>query len=239
MPRHRRPSHNFLADRPRCRLQVLLALVALASIAQAADDRAALTSQAQQFLETKAADPGRQVSVEVQPPPAQLPPCTDPQLFLPHPDQRLRGRVIVGVNCLEAGTRYLQAVVTIRAEHVVTRRALAAGEILSADMLELRFDDLSRLPRKTILELDRAIGRELTRPLPQGSAVPSSALRLVPLVARGARVRLEARASGFVASREGTALDSGGLNEEVRVRTESGEIIRARVSSRNLLTVEF
>lgn len=34
-------------------------------------------------------------------------------------------------------------------------------------------------------------------------------------------------------------MDSGGLGEEVRNRSEVGEIIRARGSDRNLLSVDF
>jgi flagella basal body P-ring formation protein FlgA len=191
------------------------------------------------FLGRAAAAPDRQVMVEVAPVAAQLPPCDQPQPFLPQSSQRLLGRVAVGVHCDGGATRYRQATVTISAPYPVTLRDMAAGEVLSADLLELRHGDLGTLPRNTVLDAEQAIGRELTRALDAGSPLPANALRRVPLVARGARVRVEARAGSFVASREGTALDSGGQGEEVRIRTESGAILRARVRGRNLLTVDF
>lgn len=222
------------------RLQQLGALGILllpASLAAAPTDPVAVAVQ--DFLTRAAAGPERQVTVEVAPVAAQLPPCDQPQLFLPQPTQRLLGRVAVGVHCNGSATRYRQATVAISAAYPVTRRALAAGEVLSADLLELRHGDLGSLPRNALLDAEQAIGRELTRALTAGSPLPANALRSVPLVVRGARVRVEARAGDFIASREGTALDNGGQGEEVRIRTESGAILRARVHSRNLLTVDF
>jgi flagella basal body P-ring formation protein FlgA len=219
-----------------CALGVLL-LPAPATLATAPVDPVALAVQ--DFLTRAAAGPERQVTVEVTPIAAQLPPCDQPQPFLPQSTQRLLGRVAVGVHCAGGATRYRQATVAISAAYPVTLRAMAAGEVLSADLLELRHGDLGSLPRNAVLDAEQAIGRELTRALGAGSPLPANALRRVPLVARGARVRIEARTGSFVASREGTALDSGGQGEEVRIRTESGAILRARVQGRNLLTVDF
>lgn len=198
-----------------------------------------LEAHVRNLLSELAAGPGREVEVQVHPSAAQLPPCEDPQPFLPQSAPRLPGRVTVGVQCRTAGTRYLQATVSIHAEYPVARRALAAGEVLEAGMLELRHGDLGRLPRHAVLDPAQALGRELTRPLQAGQPLPGNALRSVPLVERGARVRVEARASGFVVSRDATALDSGGLGEQIRLRGEGGETFRARVSGRNLLSVEF
>lgn len=191
------------------------------------------------FLAEQLDAPDRQVAIEIHSPSAQLPPCRDPQPFLPQPLQARSGRVVVGVRCSDASPRYLQASVTIRAPYPVSVRALAKDEVLGPDMLEMRTEDLGKLPRNTILDPREAIGRQLTRPLAAGSPLTSNALRAVPAVARGAQVRVEARTSGFVASREGTALDAGGLGETIRVRTDGGPVIKARISGPNLLEVDF
>lgn len=235
MPSQRCPSHTRL----RTALSAVLALLALLSAGHATAEPEPLAARVQELLVGAAGGPGRQVSVTVQPSAAQLPPCENPQPFLPRNELPVPGRVAVGVRCEGARTRYLQATVAISAEYPVTRRALSAGEILTADLLELRHGDLGRLPRHAVLDTAQAVGRQLTRDLPQGSPLPGNALRSVPLVSRGAQVRVEARASGFVISRDGTALDSGAMGEQVRIRNEAGEVIRARVSGRNLLSVEF
>lgn len=234
MPPHRRAVPRLPRGLPTC----LIALLALHPASQATEAER-VEARVRELLSREAAGPGRQVDVVVHPATAQLPPCANPQPFLPHPELRIPGRVVVGVRCEGAGSRYLQATVAISADYPVTRRALAAGEVLSAEMLELHHGDLGRLPRHAVLDTEQALGRELTRALPMGSPLPGNALRSVPLVTRGARVRIEARAGSFVASRDGTALDSGGLGEEIRIRSEGGEIIRARVSGRNLLSVDF
>lgn len=215
----------------------LLALLPAGASSAAETDPVAVAVH--DFLRREAARPDRQVSVEVAPVAALLPPCIQPQPFLPQPTQRLLGRVAVGVRCSDTTIRYRQATITISATYPIARRALAAGEVVTAEMLELQEGDLGRLPRQAVLDTGQIIGRELTRALGKGSPLPSNALRNVPLVERSARVRVEARAGGFVASREGTALDSGGLGDEIRIRTETGAVLRARVHSRNLLTVDF
>lgn len=237
MPRHCRAPTSPLRARLRALLLSLLALLP-ASLTLAGTDPL-MEARVRELLVGAVASAGRQVSVALHPTSAQLPVCTNPQPFLPHPELRVPGRVAVGVRCEGAGSRYLQATVAISADYPVTRRALTAGEVLTVDLLELRHGDLGHLPRHAVLDAEQALGRELTRALPQGSPLPSNALRSVPLVTRGARVRVEARASGFVASRDGTALDNGGLGEQIRIRSEGGEIIRARVSGRNLLSVDF
>jgi len=237
MSRHCRAPVQPTRSPLRALLLSLLALLPASLVLAEADPL--MESRVHELLVDAAAGAGRQVSVALHPTSAQLPPCTNPQPFLPHPELRVPGRVAVGVRCDGAGSRYLQATVSISADYPVTRRAVAAGEVLTADLLELRHGDLGRLPRQAVLDIGQALGRELTRALPQGSPLPANALRSVPLVSRGARVRVEARASGFVASRDGTALDNGGLGEQIRIRGEGGEIIRARVSGRNLLSVEF
>jgi flagella basal body P-ring formation protein FlgA len=215
----------------------LLALLLAGAPSAADSDPVAIAIH--DFLRREAARPDRQVTVEVAPVAAHLPPCAQPQPFLPQPTQRLLGRVAVGVRCGDGATRYRQATITIHAAYPVARRALAAGEVVTAELLELQQGDLGRLPRHAALDAEQVIGRELTRALGKGSPLPVNALRSVPLVERGARVRVEARAGGFVASREGTALDSGGQGDEIRIRTETGAVLRARVLSRNLLTVDF
>lgn len=191
------------------------------------------------FLAEQLAAPDRQIEIETYPPNAQLPPCGNPRPFLPQPLPERSGRVVVGVRCSAASPRYLQAKVTIRAPYPISTRALNKDEVLRPEMLEMRVDDLGKLPRNVILDPREAIGRQLTRPLPAGSPLTSNALRAIPAVARGATVRVEARTSGFVASREGTALDAGGLGETIRVHTEGGPVIKARISGPNLLEVDF
>jgi flagella basal body P-ring formation protein FlgA len=228
--------------RPLSLLRTTAPIALSLAIAHAAPAASAEHSEEQlvrHFLTGQLAAPDRQIEIETFAPNAQMPSCRDPQPFLPQPLQARSGRVVVGVRCSDASPRYVQAKVTIRAPYPVSIRALSKDEVLRADMFEMRVDDLGKLPRNAILAPHEAVGRQLTRTLPAGSPLTSNALRAVPAVARGAPVRVEARTSGFVASREGTALDAGGLGETIRVRTDGGPVIKARISGPNLLEVDF
>lgn len=194
---------------------------------------------ARRFLDERLAEQGLQGRIEIPPPPARLPACAQPEIFLPHAGQRLLGRVALGVRCADGQTRYLQAQVSVLGHYVVAARPIAAGETLGADMLELREGPLEKLPRHAVTDPLEIIGRQTTRALPAGSLLQSHTLRAERLVERNARVRIEAAGSGFRISREGTALDHGSQGETIRVRADNGEILRARVIGRNRLQIDL
>ncbi|ACO78586.1 Flagellar protein FlgA [Azotobacter vinelandii CA] len=179
----------------------------------------------------------QELRIELERPAAALPDCEDPRPFLPQPNQRLSGRLAIGVQC--AGTnqpaRYLQASVGILGEYAIARRAIEPGETVEADMLAMRRGRLERLPRNAAITTDEILGMQATRAIAEGSTFQRSALRAPELIERNAQVVLEARGPGFVISRKATALDSGALDSLVRVRTEAGEILRGRVVGRNRL----
>ncbi|MNZ47591.1 Flagella basal body P-ring formation protein FlgA precursor [compost metagenome] len=230
--------------RPQKRLQLrrlpracLLALL-LPGLASAEDPTA---ERVRDFLLAQLGADSAQARIEVIQPTATLAPCTDPQPFLPQSNQRLLGRVAVGLRCSGQGeqTRYLQALIRIASEYLVAARPIAAGEVLTADMLARRSGDLDRLPRNVLTDPAQAIGLQASRPLAEGDSLQSNALRAPQLIERNARVTVEARGRGFSVSRDGVALDNGSLGSEIRVRTDDGEILRARVSGPNRLEIRF
>ncbi|EPC04550.1 hypothetical protein L861_04295 [Litchfieldella anticariensis FP35 = DSM 16096] len=217
-----------------------LLILALATPAQA-DNDALLVERVHAFLYEQASGLGDEVSVEVHPPSAHLPTCENPQPFLPHANRPLIGRVSVGVRCGERGqqVRYMQATLAVVGEQVVAQRAISRGTVIEASMLALRPAELSRLPRGTITDMEEAIGMQASRPIAEGSTLTEYQLEPVTLVERGANVRIEARGQGFAITREGEALDNGAMGSEVRVRLDNRDILRAHVTGRNRLEVDF
>lgn len=179
--------------------------------------------------------------VEVLPAAGRLPPCEDPQAFLPQSGQRLLGRISVGVRC--AGTppqtRYVQASISVRGDYLVARRTIQPGELVEPDMLEVREGLLERLPRGILTSMEQAVGQQAARTLVAGSMLRGNALRRPQLVERNARVTLEARGAGFIIRREAVALEGGALDGEIRVRSGSGEVLRGRVVGLNRLQVGY
>lgn len=184
--------------------------------------------------------PKRGTVIEVQSV-GNLPPCENPQPFLPQSGQRLLGRVSVGVRCTGASpqTRYVQATISVSGDYVVARQAIRVGELIEPDMLELRQGRLEHLPRGVLTSTKQAVGLQAGRAFAAGSTLQGNALRRPLLIERNARVILEAQGAGFFIRREAVALDAGGLDSEVRVRANSGEVLRGRVVGVNRLLVGY
>lgn len=219
-------------------------LCVLSSASFAADvsnGKSLLEQRAHDFLKAHARELGRVDSIIFHHSTARLPACEDPQPFLTTPEQRVYGRVAIGIRCGPQGNqvRYLQADVSVLVDHVVTARDIDAGETVGTGDLELAEAPLERLPRHALLSLEDAIGLLAARPLHAGTTLQAHHLRREKLVKRGEMVTITARGTGFSVRREAKALDNGSLGERVRLRTENGEQLEARVVGRGQLEISF
>jgi flagella basal body P-ring formation protein FlgA len=219
--------------RSRCLFPALLLLASGAAHAGAAEDAA------QVFLQDAARHLGNDVTVTVPAPEVALPTCTDPQPFLPGHDQRLLGRVTVGVRCGDGQTRYLQARVTAIGQYWVAAQDIPVGTLVTASMLEARSGDLTTLPRQAVLDESAAVGRMATRTLARGSVVQSSQLQAPALIQRNRTVSVEAIGQGFRVVRQGEALQDGALGDTVRVRMSDRSILTGVVAGDGVVKVSF
>ncbi|ASK34815.1 flagella basal body P-ring formation protein FlgA [Alcanivorax sp. N3-2A] len=217
-----------------------LPMLVLMAGAPALASAPALAETVRAFLEQAAARPGEQVRVTVAAPDVAFTTCQNPRPFLPGHGQRLQGRVSVGIRCGEHGrVRYLQARVSVIGEYWVTRRALDAGEVIGAGMLERKQGDLSELPRHAIRDPDRALGQVLTRPLAANSVLSDRQLRQRNLVSRRQNVSVVASGKGFRIAREGEALQDGALGERIRIRMNNRQTLTATVTGRGQVAVDY
>lgn len=182
-----------------------------------------------------------QVVIEVHLPAAQMPPCTDPQPFLPNRSRSASGRISIGLRCGEQGqqVRYLQANVSRYGHYPVLKRAIAPGTVVTAAMLRQRQGNLSDLPREAVLEPEAIIGRVARRAIAAEVPLQHRQFETKPLVERGQLVSVEARGTNFRVSREGKALDSGGLGDQVRVQFGNRDLVTGRVVGEAKLVVDF
>ncbi|MCG6656268.1 flagellar basal body P-ring formation protein FlgA [Halomonas campisalis] len=219
----------------------LLSLALLLSSTAMADDNAALMQAVHGFLHDRAQALGDEIIVELHPPSARLPACEAPEPFLTRDGELPLGRVSVGVRCGSDGrqVRYLQAEIGVIGHYPVLNRALAAGESVREKDLELREGNLADLPSRALLDGETIVGQVATRPLRAGEPLQEHQFRALPLVERNQRVSIEAHGSGFRISREGQALEPGGLGDRVRVRLSSREVITAEVIGDATLVVDF
>jgi len=217
----------------RCLFPALLLLASGAAHAGAAEDAA------QVFLQDAARHLGNDVTVTVPAPEVALPPCTDPQPFLPGHDQRLLGRVTIGVRCGDGQTRYLQARVTAIGQYWVAAQDIPVGTLVTESMLEARSGDLTTLPRQAVLDENAAVGRVTTRTLARGSVIQGSQLQAPALIQRNRTVSVEAVGQGFRVVRQGEALQDGALGDTVRVRMSNRSILTGVVAGDGVVKVSF
>lgn len=166
------------------------------------------------------------------------PECHDLQPFLTS-GQRLRSRLTVGVRCMapESWSTYVQVNLSISGFYYVANRTLNPGDVISLDDLVAREGDILRLSRGVIFDPSQAIGFIVSQRIPTGTVVKATSLRDPQSIQRGQRVRTVAQGTGFTATGEGQALESGNPGTLIQVRSSSGQIISGIVIDANTVQI--
>lgn len=187
--------------------------------------------QAEDFVLEQALSYPGQARVIVHPPDiSRMPACAQSEAFLPS-SGRLRPRMTVGFRCLapSSWTSYTQVELSIEGQYYVSSRSLDSGTIIADDDIATRDGDLLRLAPGTVFDRDRLLGSITTQRIGTGSPIRERALRSADSIARGQAVRLEARGVGFVATSEGTAMQSGEPGTQIQVKAASGQLVSGTV----------
>ncbi|MCP1508703.1 flagella basal body P-ring formation protein FlgA [Pseudomonas marginalis] len=198
-----------------------------------------LQDQVREVIAPRLPARAQMVAVDIGQPAARIAACAHPRPYLVRPEQSVLGRVAVGVRCLDEVAGYLQVSVRVVGDYVVSRQRIAAGEVIKAPMLELKRGPLERLPKGSVFEPSQIIGRQASRNLSRGMVITVNHVRERWLVERNARVVLQAQGAGFSISREGKALDNGGLGSTVRVVGNDGKMLNAQVVGQNELLLRY
>ena len=222
-------------------LLIWIAVMAAPSLAQdqAPNQDQALVEAVKRFLLNQASEDADEVRVKVFPPSAQFGACSSPRPFFPNRHQRQWGRVSVGVECSGSQDRYLQAEIEGIGSYVTAAERMETGTVIDQGMLIMRQGSLGRLPSGTIRHIDEAIGKMTRRTVSAGSTLREHQLRNIPLVEQRQSVSVEAQGGGFRVSREGEALEDGGMGDEVRIRLSRREIITGEVIGSGRVAVDF
>jgi flagella basal body P-ring formation protein FlgA len=200
-----------------------------------------LTQRVHQFLYEKTQVLGEEVVIDLRAPSPHLPPCIAPEPFLPNANQAPLGRVSVGVRCGEQQRqiRYLQAQVDVIGPYAVAAKDIPRHTRITQAMLDTQHGNLGELSSRTVTAADDIIGNVTRRPIRRGSSFQAHDIQAPRLVERGQQVTVIAEGAAFRVAREGEAMDDGGLNERVRVRFGSREILEARVIDQGILRIDF
>lgn len=168
----------------------------------------------------------------------KLPQCSAPLTGSSQRPLDMRGGTVT-VSC--SGTPSWRLFVPVRVSVatpvVVMRRNISRGEVISADDLRIVTQRSSTLPYEYLSRIEDAVGLTVRRPISEAAVVVPAALDRPTVVARGSLVTVVARLGGIEVKSQGLAVQAAGLNERVRVQSQSGRIVEGTVEARNLVRV--
>lgn len=159
--------------------------------------------------------------------------CQAPLEMSVSDDERSGGNLTVHTRCPgpTAWALYVPAQVSVYREVTVASRSLGRGHRLTRKDVSLALRDTGQLRQGFVTDLASAVGMELRRPLKAGEPVNLGRLTEPTVVERGDQVRLRAETGTISVNTMGTALGSGRVGDQVRVRNDSSErVVRARVT---------
>lgn len=120
----------------------------------------------------------------------------------------------------------------------VAARPLIKGAVVSANDVQLQKTNGTSLGRDAVENLGDIVGRSLTKDIGQGEIFRAASVVIPPVISAGAKVTTVFRHNRLEVTASGTALDNGGLGQEIRVRNEaSKKIISGRVSEPGIVMV--
>jgi flagella basal body P-ring formation protein FlgA len=162
----------------------------------------------------------------------RLPLCTQP-LDAELQRDLVNGQGTVAVSCRGDGPWRLFVPVRVieQVTVVVAHHSLTAGEVLTAEDLDVRTQASTALPVDFVSDPEQAVGLTVRRTVPAGTLLAPGALVYPELVERGEIVTLISGSGAIRVKGEGVALAAARVKERVRVRTSSGRIVEGVVQA--------
>lgn len=231
------------------RLAGALLLVLLAALAQASPESASyqdlseLRADVRQFLEAHYRVPSVQrtkITVGRLDSRLRLKACEAPLALTVSDEERSGGNLTVHTRCPgpTAWALYVPAQVAVYREVAVASRSLGRGHRIAQDDMTMALRDTGQLRQGFVVDETSALGKELRRPLKAGEPVRLGLLIEPTVVERGDQVRLHARMGTISVDTTGTALSSGRVGEQIRVRNDRSErIVRGRITGPGMVDV--
>ncbi|AJJ28215.1 TPA: flagellar basal body P-ring formation chaperone FlgA [Yersinia enterocolitica] len=207
-----------------CALGGLLLSQAATHQAMAAD----LSVQVNQFFQQQYPDKESQVKVVIKTPQNQWPQCDMPEITLPA-NARPWGNISLSVRC-DGVRRFIQTQVQVSGHYAVAARQLAAGEKMTLQDIKMKQGRLDTLPPGALLEPNFAQGAVSLRQINAGQPLTRNMLRRLWIIKAGQDVQVLALGEGFNVNSNGKAMNNAAIQDNVRVRMASGQIVSGTVA---------
>jgi len=204
-------------------------------------DATFLETLAKKYLEGKVSPPkGGKVSISVAKldPRIVINPCH--QALTANIPEKYNGRnVNVEISCSTPTPWriYIPAKIEQTFAVLVASSTIEKGMMLTDENVAIEYLPTNKVRGKKLAEKDSVLGSKATKRIGKGRAIAS---KHVCLVCKGDAVTIIAKSDNFMIKTRGTAISSGNLNQQIRVKnTRSGKIIRPKVSAINQVTINL
>lgn len=168
------------------------------------------------------------LTVVVKTPADRRPDCEQPQFSLPA-NNRAWGNISIVVVCNNQ-KRYVQAEVQVTDRYLVTARAITANQTLAQGDIAWQTGRVDNLSVTPLNEMAGVYGSTSERALGSGQVLTAGMLRRPWLIKTGQPVQVTARGEGFSVQGTGKAMGNAAVNDRLRVRMESGQLVTGLVT---------
>ncbi|MCZ7587070.1 MAG: flagellar basal body P-ring formation chaperone FlgA [Deltaproteobacteria bacterium] len=134
----------------------------------------------------------------------------------------------------------VSAFVNVPVEIVAARHSIAKNQVLTADDLETRTMDATRIRGAVIRSLDDAVGLVARRAVSAGEPLKKSDLAAAPVVRKGDIVTLVVQSPGLSLTAYGVVQESAAAGDVAKIQNlDSGVELRARITDAHTAHVEL
>ncbi|AJJ11719.1 flagella basal body P-ring formation protein FlgA [Yersinia rohdei] len=212
-------------------LGLLLVNPAFVPLAAAADLSASVT----QFFQQQYPDKDSRVEVVIKTPQGQWPQCERPEITLPA-NARPWGNISLSVRC-DGLRRFIQTQVQVSGYYAVAARQLASGAKITPQDIVMKQGRLDTLPPGALLEPNFAQGAVSLRQINAGQPLTRNMLRRQWVIKAGQDVQVLAQGEGFNVNSNGKAMNNAAIQDNVRVRMASGQIVSGTLAEDGIIRI--
>ena len=212
----------------------LAGMLLLLSTTVAADP---LTQQLTDFMRQQFPTAPQSLLVVIKTPVERQLHCDQPQFSLPSRN-RIWGILSIAMVC-DSQKRYLQVDVQVTDRYLVAARTINAHQTLTEQDIAWRTGRLDMLNTTPLSDMSLALGSVSERTLGSGQALTSNMLRRAWRIETGQTVRVIAQGDGFSVQSAGKAMNNAALNDQIRVRLDSGQIVNGQLMDNGDVRVIF
>lgn len=162
--------------------------------------------------------------------------CNNPELSFSGQSHKMTGNRTIIARC-GAKRHYIRVRISVTGTYWVPNQLLQPGQPITLAQLTPRKGSLDNLPNDVIFDPQHITGKTPTRLIKPDHPLTASLLREQWSVLAGQEVSIVAIGNGYQVLSVGKAMDNAALNEPLRFRTRSSQILSGKVIGKQKVAI--